>query len=376
METHEKVFFNILRSALWGPPVEVSEGFSQWSSIMRLAKSQALMGLVGEVMLTRREIRDSLPAKSVERLQGILLTSIGVHRQMNITLQMLVTKLRDYGVEPVLLKGQGLARNYPTPELRQCGDIDIYVGVENYEKAYDAIEHVASWIAEKSRIWKWMHFDAKIGPVMVEVHQIADKMYSRKSEKLYREFMLDGLSKNLCPIRFGDVEVMTPNDTYNAFYVFYHLWRHFSTSGVGLRQFCDWASFLHTHVGKLDLLYLKKMLDDLGFMKPWQVFGCFLVKDLGLPEEEFPLYNRKYVGKVEGVREYVLTDGNFGVNVGFERAHRNGYLHGKWVSLKYHVLRFFRMFAIFPEHTMLRFWYMLRDGFAQVFKDIRIKKES
>lgn len=370
----EEVFYKILRAALWGGAVEVPEGFSQWNAVMKLAKSQALMGLVGDVLLTRREIRDTLPQKFVEKLQDIPMTNVGMHSQMNMTLQLLVLTLRKAGIEPVLLKGQGLSRYYPTPELRQCGDIDIYVGEENYEKAYEAILPIVSEIDDKSKIWNWMHFDAKIGTVMIEVHQKADYMSSPRADKIYREFMLNGLSKYLCPLRFGDVDVMTPNDTYNAFYVFYHLWRHFSTYGVGLRQFCDWACFLHAHVGKLDLPYLKKMLDDLGFMKPWQVFGCFLVKDLGLPEDEFPFYNKKYIGKVDRVREYVMTDGNFGVNVAAGREKSRGYLHGKLVSFKYHILRFFRMFAIFPKHTMLRLWYMLRDGIAKVFEDMKTKK--
>ena len=374
MTEHEKLFFSILRSALWGTPVEVPEGFSQWSAIMRLANSQALMGLVGDVLLTRSEIRDTLSPKFVERLQDIPMNSVGMHTQMNNTLQFLVLTLREHGIEPVLLKGQGLSRYYPTPELRQCGDIDIYVGEENYEKAYDAILPIVSEIDDKSNIWGWMHFDASIGAVMIEVHQKADYMHSRKNEKIYRKYMLNGLHRDLCPVQFGDIEVMTPNDTFNAFYVFYHLWRHFSGSGVGLRQFCDWACFLHTHVGKLDLPYLKKMLDDLGFMKPWQVFGCFLVKDLGLPEEEFPFYDKTYLGKVDRVREYVMTAGYFGVNVAARRDRSKVYLHGKWVSFKYHILRIFRMFAIFPKHTVLRLWYMLRDGFAQMFEDMRKKK--
>lgn len=374
MHTSEEVFYSIIRNSLWGSTIELPEDFNQWSPIVKLARTQSLMGLIGDVLLTRREIRDTLPPKFVEKLQDIPMTNVGMHSQMNMALQLLVLTLRKAGIEPVLLKGQGLSRYYPTPELRQCGDIDIYVGEENYEKAYDAILPIVSGIDDRAKIWNWMHFDAKIGAVMIEVHQKADKMYSRKNERIYKEFMLDGLSKDLCPLRFGDVDVMTPNDTYNAFYVFYHLWRHFSTSGVGLRQFCDWACFLHTHVGKLDLSYLKKMINDLGFMKPWQVFGCFLVKDLGLPEDEFPFYNKKYVGKVDRVREYVMTDGNFGVNVAAGREKSRGYLHGKWVSFKYHILRFFRMFAIFPKHTMLRLWYMLRDGFAQVVKDMRKRK--
>lgn len=367
----EDIFFSILRAALWGTDVQVPKGFTQWEHVMKLAKTQALLGLVAEVLLTRNEIRTTLPEKFVEKLQIISMTNVGMHSQMNMTLQLLVPALRKAGIEPVLLKGQGLAKYYPIPELRQCGDIDIYVGEENYEKAYEAMLPIVSEIQEKAEIGNWMHFDAKIGSVMVEVHQDADRMSGYRANKIYQEYILDAFLKELCPISFANVEVMTPGNTFNAFYIFHHLWRHFTMSGVGLRQFCDWACFLHTHVGKLELPYLKKMLDDLGFMKPWQTFGCFLVKDLGLPENEFPFYNEKYADKVGGVRRYVMKDGNFGRNVVAGKEKSRNYLHGKWVSLKFHIRRFFRMFAIFPKHTMLRLYFMLRDGIIQVFKDLK-----
>ena len=367
----EDIFFSLLRAALWGSDVEVPEGYTQWNKILFHARAQALSGLVGDVLLSHEEARDVLPPKLVAMFQDVPKSNMGMHVQMNRVLQLVVMTLTQNGIVPVLLKGQGLAKYYPTPELRQCGDIDIYVGEDNYEKAYDAILPIVTEIDPRANIWNWMHFDAKVGTVMIEVHQKADYMHSHKNAKIYREFMLNGLTKDLCPVKFGNLEVMTPNDTYNAFYVFYHLWRHFTTSGVGLRQFCDWTCFLHAHVGKLDLPYLKKMLVDLGFMKPWQVLGCFLVKDLGLPKEEFPFYDEKYLSKVDKVREYVMTDGNFGMNVAAGREKKRGYLHGKWVSLKYHILRFFRMFAIFPKHTMFRLYFMLRDGVAQVFQDIK-----
>lgn len=368
---HNTIFFNILKSSLWGTAIAVPQDFDEWGKVFALAKAQSVLGLVANAVLSDAEAARRIPADVQKRLKAFVMSNMATHSILNNTLVRVVSLLDEAGVRSVLLKGQGLAGNYPVPELRQCGDIDLYVGEEKYEKAYDAILPLVSKIDNKSNIGNWMHFDAKIGAVMIEIHQKADYMHSHKGDKLYREYMRKGLSENLCPIKFADIEVMTPNDTFNAFYVFYHLWRHFSTSGVGLRQFCDWACFLHTHVGKLDIPYIKNMLDNFGFMKPWQVFGCFLVKDLGLPEEEFPFYNKKYVGKVCRVREYVMTDGNFGVNVNAGRERSRGYLHGKWVSLKYHMLRFIRMFAIFPKHTMLSHWYMLRDGFSQVVKDLR-----
>ena len=86
----EEVFYKIQRTALWGGAVEMPEGFSQWSVVMKLAKTQALMGIVGDVLLTRREIRDTLPPKFVEKLQDIPMTNVGMHSQMNMTLQLIV----------------------------------------------------------------------------------------------------------------------------------------------------------------------------------------------------------------------------------------------------------------------------------------------
>ena len=298
MTEHEKILFSILKSALWGAPVEIPEGFSQWSAILKLAKTQTLTGLVGDVMLTRSEIRESLPPSIVAKLQSIPLTYIGMHRQMNAALQVLVQTLRQNDIDQFLLKGQGLAKYYPIPELRQCGDIDIYVGEENYEKAYDALVQIVSSIDDKSNIWDLMHFHASVGSVIIEVHHRADKMYSRKKENIYKKYMIAGLSQGCSSIRCGDVDVMTPEDTYNALYIFVHIWRHFSASGVGLRQFCDWACFLHSNSDRLDLPYLRGMLQELGLLKPWQVFGCFLVKSLGLPKNEFPFYSSKYVDEL------------------------------------------------------------------------------
>ena len=369
MQRQDKIFFSILRSALWGTPVEIPEGFSQWGSIMHLATEQALIGLFGDALLTNPQIRPCLSEKFVEKLQTIPLANVGSHTQLNHTLMLLVNTLREQGIEPVLLKGQGLSKYYPIPQLRQCGDIDIYVGVENYEKAYDAILPLVCEIDDKSKIWGWMHFDARIGSVYIEVHNRADYMQSRKKEKIYREYMLAGLSKDLSPLRFGDVEVMTPNDTFTAFYVFYHLWRHFKTSGVGLRQFCDWACFLHSHVGNLELEHLKEMLETLDLMKPWKVFGCYLVSEVGLPQDEFPFYDAKYLNKVAMVKEYVMTDGNFGSNIGSSRVRKHGYLKEKMISFNFHVRRVLRMFSIFPWHTLSRLSYMLISGVEQVAKD-------
>ena len=54
-------------------------------------------------------------------------------------IQTAVEALRKAGVEPVLLKGFGLAELYPKPYLRSWGDADIWVGVKNYHAGCKAL---------------------------------------------------------------------------------------------------------------------------------------------------------------------------------------------------------------------------------------------
>lgn len=371
MTEHEKIFFSILRSALWKTPIEIPKGFTGWEKVFKLTMLQSQIGLVGEIMLMNPQIREQISEIAQKRILKLVHSTSYLHMKLSKAIAFLVMKLRANGIEPILLKGHGLAKCYPIPELRQSGDIDLYVGVDQYEKTYDVLKEFVTHIDDKSKIWGWMHFNAKLGDAMIEVHRTADYMYSKKEDALYRKYMLDGLSKELRVVMFDNIEVNTPNDNFNAFYIFYHLWRHFTGSGVGLRQFCDWACFLHTYSSTLDLSYLENILKTFGLMKPWQVFGCFLVKDLGLPENEFPFYNPKYLRKVSQVRKYVMTDGNFGINLKTNSNADESYFSRKFRSIKRHISRVIRMFAIFPQHSLLRLGTVFTLGFGQIFKDIR-----
>ena len=50
-------------------------------------------------------------------------------------------RLRDAGIDPVLVKGWAIGRKYPEPALRPYGDIDICVRPDQYEDAKRALEY-------------------------------------------------------------------------------------------------------------------------------------------------------------------------------------------------------------------------------------------
>ena len=374
MKQYEEVFFALVRTALWKVPLEVPEGFRDWDSVMKLAKSQAMTGLVADVLLRSPQILSTLPERFVARLQEIPLENMGVHTVLNNTLIMVVTRLREHGIEPVLLKGQGLASYYPVPQLRQCGDIDLYVGVENYEKAYELLEPVATEIDDRSCLVDTKHFHVHVGPVLFEIHRYADILTYRRQNAIYQSYASEGLSSGLVPVDFAGCSVNTPADDFNIYYVFNHFWHHFLTSGVGFRQICDLACLLYAKKGQYDVAMLEKVLNDLDAMYPWQTFGCIVVDVLGLPQEYFPFYKAQKPRRIELLLERIIMEGNFGQKGEYSRKHTKSYMAEKVFSLKCHLVRITQLLRVFPRHMVIRVHHMLIEGFRQVSKDITRKR--
>ena len=55
--------------------------------------------------------------------------------KMMVVLEKAWSALEEAGIKAVLMKGLGLAQYYPAVEQRQWGDIDLYVGPEQYHPA-------------------------------------------------------------------------------------------------------------------------------------------------------------------------------------------------------------------------------------------------
>lgn len=370
MKQYEEVFFSVLRTALWGQPVNIPEGFKDWGKVMKIAKTQALTGLVGDVMLTTPQILNSLPRQALALLQEIPLNNMAMHTTLNNTLILIVTTLREHGIDPVLLKGQGVAKYYPVPELRQCGDIDIYVGEQNYEAAHDALRTIVTEIDDKETIYNEVkHFHAKLGSVLVEVHRFADVNAYSKLDMVYQKYASEGLSRNLVPIDFGRVLVNTPADDFNVYYIFNHLWHHFMTYGVGLRQLCDLAIFLNSH-NNVNEEYLRNILTEMKAMSSWNAVGNLLVTYMGLPVERVPLCSPIPKWKVRLMMRIILNEGNFGQRTSFIRTRSKSYLAEKVTSLLSHLKRQFLIFLILPGVALRQLLHILSAGFRQVFIDM------
>lgn len=372
MERCGEVLFSLLRTAMWGTRPEIPEGFADWAKVAKLAKSQSVLGVAGDVMLSDERISSAMSPELKAKIKTFIMANMMTHGKLNSVLGRVVNELSAAGIPSVLLKGQGLAQYYPKPELRQCGDIDLYIGQKKYDASYDVLKPLADRIDDRKALEVGKHYDLHIGQVAVEIHRYTDTYPTARLDRIYQDVSHKGLKDGLVTMEISGSRINTPSDLYNAFYVFSHLFHHFLINGLGARHLTDWMLFLRERGAHIDRADLKDILVSLDMLMPWQAFGCVLVTYLGMPAEEFPFYDASRQWMAEKIVRRILEEGNFGKERDVYKKRGNIYLLNKAWAMFAHIGRSFGLLFLFPRHSFRQIWHTISNGFAQVWNDTKI----
>lgn len=337
---------------------------------MMLAKHQSVLGIVAKTALADKNILATLPRELRLKLKSFVVSNVMASNHLDEVMLKLVVNMREKGIDPILLKGKSLAVNYPYPDLRQCGDIDIYVLPEQLYQAYDALVPFVDRLDDRLYVECGRHFSAMVENVEIEVHRHLSHARGKR-EKMFEKFASDGLREGFGHIAVSEEKITVPEPTFNAYYIFDHLFEHFISSGVGLRQMCDWMLFLHKNRESIDNELLRNILVSMDMLKPWRVFGTVLVDNLGLPATDFPFYDAGLNG--DSVLKHILLDGNFGKDSGYYKIWSKFVLVRKLKSFGWHIARGFKMFPLFPLQEVRRFLYLIPNALQYIGTHFRLK---
>ena len=350
----EAAYLTLLRYALWGGDFPALP--ADLSAILNLAERQSTRGLIFDALLRGRT---DLPRETTARMQQILFQAYATNQQLDLTIQRAFPALHQAGIPAVLLKGQGVGRNYPDPRLRECGDVDVYIGPDHVEDAVRALTPLAEQVDDRPL---GKHWQLHIGGIEIELHYTSVSSGTSRRKRFFHKLEEEGCSRGLAQLDFGDVRVDTPEPTFNAFYLFYHIWNHFSVGGIGLRQLCDWALHLHARQAAIDRERLREMVEGMRLLHVWQLFGCIAVHDLGLPEAEFPLYDEAAFARSRRLLAVILAEGNFGRGRKVRHKRPTGYLAGKLHSFGQSLARFHLILRIDPREAWSNILTKLTTG--------------
>ena len=384
----EKKLFEILQGELWGTGLSFSQlSHSEFEELMALAGEQTVTGLVGDCLIKNNiklEREDALSLfaklKAIEKRNA----------HVNENLVSFVNFMERKGVDYIIVKGQVAGALYPNPDARMSGDVDLYFVGDNYEKIKGLVEQRLG--KQLSKLSDGKHVEFEVNNVVFELHEKLSRLATRKHQEYWDQMIDHAILEGTDTVTIAGKEIKTLSATYNALYIFVHLFYHMTASGVGLRQLCDWAMVLNrTHpnppcLGRefdtaesnnkkssLNREDLGGSLLKLGYFKAYKAMGAFLVEYLGLPEEQFPFAldekDRKWV---ETIKKNILKRGNFGRSG--RKVKRIGVLHS--IETGYlNMVQTLTFYRLAPKEVLLRFT-SLGEWFLERFKIKRKRRPT
>lgn len=268
----KELFFALIQAGLYernfGKFPKLS--LQQWKALVAMAHRQTVTGLLYRGV-THLPKQYPLPE---EILLQLVAEAETIQRQSQKILKVaedLTARFQAEGLHPLVMKGPEVAKFYPQPLLRECGDLDLYFGPDEFEKAVSLSGEVHK-TPDGS-----MHF--KQDDVDIDLHRRYLDLHSRKLP-----------------------EVPSPEATLVM--LSGHILRHCMGPGIGLRQICDMA-MAHRALA-VEPAHLREVYRKAGLERWSKLLYAFLHKYLNVE----PLYDDEV--SPQPLLDIVLQGGNFG----------------------------------------------------------------
>lgn len=356
------VFLNLVRAGLWGENVQLSQYEKiDYSEIYRLAEEQSVIGIVAAGL---EHITDEkVPQVWALRFAGQTIQLEQRNKAMNHFVARLIEQLREVDVYTLLLKGQGIAQCYERPLWRACGDVDLFLSDDNYNKAKDYLVPLATSVGEEFDYNK--HLALNIEGWEVELHGNLYGGLWRRMDRAIKETQDDVFyGGSVRSWMNGNTQIFLPNANEDVFFVFTHILQHYFKEGIGLRQIFDWCRLLWIYRESIDKNKLVFRLKKAGAISEWQVFANLAVCWLGMPLEAMPLYsNSKSINRrAKRVLDYIIETGNFGHNKDLSYKSEKSVLKRKVKTFGHITGNVFRHMVVFPKDSMKVWCFEMLSG--------------
>ena len=255
-----------------------------WERIYRMAADHGLSAVVWDGICRlpaaqqpprETRIRWALSAEKLEER----------YRHQQQTASKLAARFSEEGLRMLLLKGLGLSRDYPLPEHRECGDIDIYLYGES-----DKGDRILHEIGAHPYFDVPKHSEYVWDGVLIENHRTILNVRRNRTERELNAVLVRLLEKEgthgLAP------GIQAPRATFNAIFLIRHAAVHFAAINIGLRHVLDWCVFVaHCH-DRIDWPALYAVARETRMVGFLNCLNALCVDCLGLEAPSLPDFER------------------------------------------------------------------------------------
>ena len=189
-----------------------------------------------------------------------------------------------HGLKMMVLKGYACSLDWPKPNHRPCGDIDIWQFAENKEADALLVSEKGIKIDNSHHhhtVFQWYDF-------MVENHYDFINVHHHKSNAEFeKEFKRLGADDKHYVELYGN-KVYLPSPNLHALFLLKHSMNDFVSFSVTLRQLLDWAFHVQKYGKEIDWIWLKEVLEKYHMIDFFNCINAICVEDLGFDTNIFP----------------------------------------------------------------------------------------
>lgn len=316
-----------------------------WACVYAEAEKQSVVGLVFNGIerfqkahaKRNQESRNSETASKMPPMD-LLMDWLGQaeyiksqNEVVNNAIEETVRYFDEHRMKGLVLKGQGLAKLYPQPELRTSGDIDFLItSADGSENTEYIIRKVKELVLEKEQGKPYLtyhHCDfGRIADVEVEVHYRPSWFYTPWYNARFQRFCAENLdtvesleargestsSEDSISSKLSTISY--PSLAFNRVYVLVHIFRHLYIEGIGIRQLIDYQMVLRE--SSKDTMWAQQKIETMQRLKELGM-GNFTAAIMWILQEAFGMEERCLLSEPNEkngrfLLEIIMDGGNFG----------------------------------------------------------------
>ena len=259
-----------------------------WAEIQAFADRQGLAAIILDGI-------DKLPVEN-RPPQEMLLEWIGEvlqeyeyrYDQYTKAIAELAGFYNSHGIKMMVLKGYSCSLNWPKPNHRPCGDIDIWLFGK--QKEADALlESLKVQGVQKFKIDRSHHHHTVFdwGEFTVENHYDFNNVHHHKSsaelEKIFKELGKD--DTHFVEVKSASTgsatKVYIPSTNLHALFLLKHSMADFAAFYITLRQLLDWAFFIEKYGKEIDWKWLDGVIEQYHMKDYFNCINAICVENLG-----------------------------------------------------------------------------------------------
>ena len=219
-----------------------------WVRMYNLGHDNAVTPMLLEGLEKSPEI--NAPKEVIEAMQETDMYAKRYHMKQERVLGEVMDISAKKGIDVVPIKGIGFSLNYPNPQRRFGGDIDVFTFKHStdFSEPENNMTNVFDEIFEKQGIdikkTNPKHSEFEYRGMPIENHRtfvdVKNRYLCVPDALKINNYLLEHLKPTEQTLPMG-TKILTPSKEFNTVFLAYHSMTHFIGSGINFHHLADWA---------------------------------------------------------------------------------------------------------------------------------------